>query len=302
MADMNIEKLKHILREKQTPPEVEPPVEAMRKSMEKLAFPAAADVETEALDVAGQPAEWVRAPHCQADRAVLYLHGGGYVIGSIDTHRALAGEISRAARAVVLLTDYRLAPEHPFPAAVDDGVAALAWLHEHGFAPERTAIGGDSAGGGLVLATLLAAREKHAAMPAAAVAISPWSDLTCTNPAYESRAAADPMVTPHGLRRMADFYLAGGDAQHPHASPNCADAGRLRGLPPLLIHVGGDEILLDDAVAFDAKARAAGVHCTLEVWDGMVHVWHAFHPLLEEGRRGIVRVGEFLHEQWAGAE
>ena len=302
MADMSIEKLKGILREKQTPPEVEPPVEAMRKSMEKLAFPAAADVETEALDVAGRAAEWVRAPNCQPGRAILYLHGGGYVIGSIDTHRSLAGEISRAAQASVLLTDYRLAPEHPFPAAVDDGVAALAWLHDHGFAPERTAIGGDSAGGGLVLATLLAAGDKHVAMPAAAVAISPWSDLTCANPAYDSRAAADPMVTPHGLRRMAGFYLAGGDAQHPHASPNCADDAQLRGLPPLLIHVGEDEILLDDAVAFDAKARTAGVDCTLEVWDGMVHVWHAFHPLLEEGRRGIVRVGEFLRGQWAVAE
>lgn len=301
MAGMSIDKLKRIVREKQTPPEVEPPVEVLRRNMERLAFQAAEDIKTEVLRVAGCEAEWVRAPDCQSDRAVLYLHGGGYVLGSINTHRSLAGEISRAAEAAVLLIQYRLAPEYSFPAAVDDGVAALAWLHDHGIAREKTAIAGDSAGGGLVLATLLAAGDKNVALPAAAVAISPWSDLSCTNPSYESQAAVDPIVTSHGLRRMADFYLAGGDVRHPYASPNFANPSRLGSLPPLLIHVGRDEILLDDALAFDASARAAGADCTLEIWDNMVHVWHAFHPLLDEGKQGIARVGAFLRQKWAMA-
>ena len=296
MAGMSIDKLKQILREKQLPADVEPPVEAMRKSMEKLAFPAADDIETEAVSVANCAAEWVRAPGSQAERAILYLHGGGYVVGSIHTHRSLAGEISRRAQAAVLLVDYRLAPEAPFPAAVDDGVASLKWLVEQGFSPKKLAIGGDSAGGGLALATLVAARDNGVPMPAAAVAISPWSDMTCSNESYQTRAAADPMVTPHGIRRMAGLYVGDGDPTHPYASPNLAD---LSGLPPVLIHVGRDEILLDDAIAFDKKAKAAGVESTLEVWDDMIHVWHAFHPMLDEGKRGIERVGEFLREQWA---
>ena len=187
MAGMSIDKLKQILREKQTPADIEPPVEAMRKSMEKLAFKAADDIQTEAVTVAGRDAEWVRAPGCQAERAILYLHGGGYVVGSINTHRSLAGEISRASQANVLLVDYRMAPEDPFPAAVDDGVASLQWLIEQGFNPKNLAIGGDSAGGGLTLATLVAARDKNVPMPAAAVAISPWSDMTCSNESYETK-------------------------------------------------------------------------------------------------------------------
>ncbi len=298
MAGMSIDKLKQILREKQLPADVEPPIEAMRKSMEKLAFPAADDIETEAVSVANRDAEWVRAPGSQAERAILYLHGGGYVVGSINTHRSLAGEISRCSQSAVLLVDYRMAPEDPFPAAVDDGVASLRWLIEQGFLPKNLAIGGDSAGGGLTLAALVAARDNNVPMPAAAVAISPWSDMTCSNESYQTRAAADPMVTVHGLKRMAGFYVGDSDPTHPYASPNLAD---LSGLPPVLIHVGRDEILLDDAIAFDKKAKAAGVECTLEIWDDMIHVWHAFHPMLDEGKRGIERVGEFLREKWAAA-
>ncbi len=298
MAGMSIDRLKQILREKQLPADVEPPVEAMRKSMEKLAFKAAGDIETEAVNVAGRAAEWIRAPGSQAERAILYLHGGGYVVGSINTHRSLAGEISRCAQAVVLLIAYRLAPEEPFPAAVDDGVASLRWLIAQGFSPNNLAISGDSAGGGLTLATLIAARDNSIPMPAAAVVISPWADMTCSNESYRTRAAADPMVTVHGLRRMAGLYVKSNDPTHPYASPNLAD---LRGLPPVLVHVGRDEILLDDAVIFDEKAKAAGVECRLEIWDNMIHVWHAFHPMLDEGKKGIERVGGFLRERWAAA-
>jgi len=217
-------------------------------------------------------------------------------MGSINTHRSLAGEISRAAQATVLLVDYRMAPEDPFPAAVDDGVASLQWLIDQGYAAKNIAVGGDSAGGGLALATLVAARDKDVPMPGAAVAISPWLDMTCSNESYQTRADADPMVTSYGLKRMAALYVNDGDPKHPYASPNLAD---LNGLPPLLIHVGRDEVLLDDSVKFGEKAKAASLDCTLEIWDGMIHVWHAFHPMLDEGKKGIERVGEFLREKWA---
>lgn len=298
MAGLEMEKLKRILREKAVPPGVEIPLEQLRKGMEKVAFKVADDVQSENVTVAGRAAEWVRASGVQAGRALLYLHGGGYVMGSLTTHRALGGEISRAAQAAVLLVDYRLAPEAPFPAAVEDGVASYRWLLDQGFKPPQLAIAGDSAGGGLAVATLVSARDQGLPMPKAAVLISPWSDLTCSNESYKTRAAADPMITPGGIGRIAGVYLQGKDAKHPYASPNYAD---LRSLPPLLIHVGRDEVLLDDSIKLDEKARAEGVDSTLEIWDDMIHVWHAFHPMLPEGKQAIARVGAFLCEQWAAA-
>jgi len=296
MAGPEITKLKKILREKAAPPGADIPLDVMRKGMEKVSFKAADDIQAEGVTVAGRAAEWVRAPGAQASRAILYLHGGGYVMGSLNTHRSLAGEISRAAQAVVLLLDYRLAPENPFPAAVDDSVAAYRWLLDQGFKPQSLAIAGDSAGGGLTMATLVAARDQGLPMPAAAVPISPWADMTCTNESYQTRAEADPMVTPDGISKMAGVYLQGKDPKHPYASPNLAS---LQSLPPLLIHVGRDEVLLDDAIKLDQKAQADGVKSTLEIWDDMIHVWHAFHPMLPEAKQGIARIGEFLQGQWA---
>ncbi|MGE0822611.1 MAG: alpha/beta hydrolase [Candidatus Binatia bacterium] len=296
MAGAEIEKLKKILREKALPPDAQITLDQRRKGMEKVAFKAADDIQIENVLVADRAAEWVRAPGAQKDRAILYLHGGGYVMGSLNTHRSLAGEISRAAQAGVLLIDYRLAPEFPFPAAVEDGVAALRWLLEQGYKPQNLAVAGDSAGGGLAMAILVAARDQDLPMPAAAVPISPWSDMTCTNESYKTRAAADPMVTPDGIGGMAGLYLQDKDPKQPYASPNFAN---LKGLPPLLIHVGRDEVLLDDAIKLDAKAKADGVNSTLEVWDDMIHVWHAFHPMLPEAKQAIERVGGFLREHWA---
>nr|ABI18351.1 esterase/lipase [uncultured bacterium] len=296
MAGPEIVKLKKILREKAVPPGTEVPLDVMRKGMEKVAFKAADDIQVEQVTVAGCAAEWVRAPGCQAGKAILYLHGGGYVMGSINTHRSMVGEISRASQAAALLLDYRLAPEHPFPAAVEDGVAAYRWLLDQGFKPQHLSISGDSAGGGLVLAVLVSARDQGLPMPASAIPISPWADMTCTNDSFKTRAEADPMVAPGGINKMAARYLNGADAKHPYASPNFAN---LKGLPPLLIHVGRDEVLLDDSIKLDAKAKADGVKSTLEIWDDMIHVWHAFHPMLPEGKQAIVRVGEFMREQWA---
>ncbi|HEV8715757.1 MAG TPA: alpha/beta hydrolase [Candidatus Binatia bacterium] len=296
MAGPEIVKLKRILREKALPPGANITLEQRRGGMEKIAFKAADDIKSEKVTVAGCAAEWVRAPEVQPGRAILYLHGGGYVMGSPNTHRSLAGEISRAAQAAVLLVDYRLAPEHPFPAAVEDGVASYRWLLEQGFAPRSLAIAGDSAGGGLVAAMLVSARDQQLPMPAAAVCISPWSDMTCSNESYKTRAEADPMVGSGGIGDMARLYLQGTDPKNPLASPNFAS---LRSLPPLLIHVGRDEVLLDDSIKLDQKAKAEGVDSTLEVWEDMIHVWHAFHPMLPEGKQAITRVGEFLREKWA---
>lgn len=269
---------------------------AMRRAgMEKTAFAVAEDIKIEKLTVAGRDAEWITAPGIKDGYAILYLHGGGYVMGSIITHRSLAGEISRSAKAAVLLVDYRLAPENPFPAAVEDGVACYKWLLAQGYAPGKTAIAGDSAGGGLTAATLVALRDQKSPMPAAGVLISPWTDLTCANPSYKTRAAADPMVGGDGLSDMTNAYLKGADAKHPHASPYFAD---LTGLPPLLIHVGDAEVLLDDSIKLHEKAKTCGVDSTLEVWDQMIHVWHVFHPMLDEGKQAIDRIGEYLSAKW----
>jgi len=298
MAGAEITKLKQILREKALPAGAQVTLEQRRKGMEKVAFRVADDITIETVTVAGRTAEWLRAPGTNAQRAILYLHGGGYVMGSPNTHRSLGGEISRAAQAAVLMVDYRLAPESPFPAAVDDGVASFEWLMAQAFKPQNLAIAGDSAGGGLAAATLVALRDRKLPLPGAAVCISPWSDLTCTNESYKTRAAADPMVTPDGIGNMAGVYLQGADAKNPLASPNFAS---LRSLPPLLIHVGRDEVLLDDSIKLHEKAKADGVASTLEIWDDMIHVWHAFHPMLPEAKQAIVRVGAFLQENWAKA-
>ena len=254
------------------------------------AFPTPADVVIERLN-APCPAEWLQPPGARADAAVLYLHGGGYVIGSPRSHRHLVAAIARAAGTSALLPDYRLAPEHPFPAALEDAVAAYRWLLERGIAPEHIVVAGDSAGGGLAVATLLALRDRELPRPAAGVCISPWVDLTCSGGSYATRAAADPIVKREGIDAMATAYLGGEDARTPLASPLFAD---LRGLPPLLIHVGDDEVLLDDSVKLAERARKAGVDATLEVWPKMVHVWHWFFPMLDEGHAAIDRIGEFV--------
>lgn len=298
MGGMPIAKLQEVLRRQgAAPTDSEVTIEQRRKGMEKTSFPVAGDIEVMSTKAAGMNAEWLSAPEADAERAILYLHGGGYVMGSLDTHRALAGEISRAARAKVLLVDYRLAPESPYPAAVDDGVAAYKWLIEQGFAAQKTAIAGDSAGGGLTAATLVALRDAGGPLPGAAVCISPWSDLTCSHETYQTRAEADPMIQQPGITDMAGAYLQGADAKSPTASPNYAD---LTGLPPLLIHVGDAEVLLGDSLDLHEKAKACGVDSTLEVWDEMIHVWHAFHPMLDEGKQAIDGIGVFLRDKWPG--
>jgi acetyl esterase/lipase len=272
-------------------PEILDPV-AARASLEALTTmaPMPEDVACQPVRAGGVPAEWVTAPGA-GDRVVLYLHGGGYVIGSINSHRDLAGRLSRAAGARVLVLDYRLAPEHPFPAAVDDALAAYRWLLAEGHTPRNVAIGGDSAGGGLTLATLVALRDAGETLPAAGVCLSPWTDLAGSGESLRTKADADPMVQWSRLAQYADAYLGGKDARTPLASPLYAD---LRGLPPLLIQVGTAETLLDDAIRVAERAEAAGVDVTYEAWDDMIHVFQAFAALLPEGQQAVDRIGAFV--------
>ncbi len=273
----------------------EPTVAEMRAGLEAMAemAPLPADVELTDADAGGVRAVWVRVPESQPQRALLYLHGGGYVMGSIRTHQDLAQRLARAARARVLLIDYRLAPEHPHPAAVEDATRAYRWLVTQGVPPGSIAVAGDSAGGGLTVATLVALRDAGEPLPAAAVCLSPWVDLEGLGESMVTKADVDPMVQREPLLRMAAMYLGGKDPRTPLAAPLYAD---LRGLPPMLIQVGTAETLLDDAVRLAERARAAGVEVTLEPWEDMIHVWQAFAAMLPEGQQAIERIGAFIRQ------
>jgi acetyl esterase/lipase len=254
-------------------------------------FPLAADVQREAVDADSVPAEWVVAAGADEERVVLYLHGGGYAIGSPRSHRHLTAAIARAAGTRALLLDYRLAPEHPFPAALDDAVAAYEWLLARGLAPDRIVLGGDSAGGGLTVATLLALRDRGLPRPGGGICISPWVDLTCSGTSYATKAGADPIVSRDGVEAMAQAYVGTGDRKAALVSPLYAE---LRNLPPLLVQVGSDEVLLDDALGLGARARAAGVDVKVEEWPAMIHVWHWFYPMLDEAEKAIAGIGDFV--------
>ncbi len=260
-------------------------------------YPLPADIRVEPTQANGVPAEWTEAPGADASRVLLYLHGGGYVAGSLDSHRPMVAEAGRQAGLRTLALDYRLAPEHPFPAAVEDAVAGYRHLLDLGFAPGRIAIGGDSAGGGLAAATLVALRDQGLPLPGCGWLVSPWVDLESVSASMESKAATDPMVQKPYLLEIAAMYRGSADVRAPLVSPIHAD---LHGLPPLLVQVGSAETLLDEGVAFAGRAGAAEVAVTLEVWPDMIHVWHLFHPQLAAGRRAIARAGAFIRETLMG--
>jgi len=297
---MSLQQLQAIVQMLRTQPAIKPDatVEEARAGFEQIAgmFPVDADIKREAVSAGGISAEWVSAPDADAGRAMLYLHGGGYVIGSINTHRSLAARLSRACKARVLVIDYRLAPEHPHPAAVDDSVAAYRWMLTEGLKPARIALAGDSAGGGLTVATLVAIRDAKLPRPAAGVCLSPWVDLEGIGDSMTTKAEVDPMVQKPGLLQLAAAYLGGKDPRTPLAAPLYAD---LSGLPPLLIQVGTAETLLDDASRLAERARKAGVTVTYEPAENMIHVWHLFASMLDEGQQAIDRIGEFVQKQAA---
>jgi epsilon-lactone hydrolase len=261
-------------------------------------LPPVEGATTEPLTLAGMRAAWFAPAEAPARPAVLYLHGGAYQIGSIASHGRLAAGLAIAAGARVLLPEYRLAPEHPHPAAVEDAVAAWRWLLDQGGDPGRLAIAGDSAGGGLAIATMVAARDEGLPLPAVAAVLSPWVDLEGRGESLQTRAELDPVLDASGLAREGAVYLGGLDPQTPLAAPIYAD---LHGLPPLLIHAGDHEILRDDAIRLAERARADGVEITLEVWPEMIHVWHYFAGLVPESTRALDEVGRFLAERFDAA-
>ncbi|MEW2000608.1 alpha/beta hydrolase [Streptomyces coelicoflavus] len=272
----------------ETPPTPEEQRDAFASALTR---PAPEGVVTRRTVLGGRPALELEPDTASGPGRLLYLHGGGYLVGSPDTHAGLAGELARRAGLRALSLDYRLAPEHPFPAAVDDGLAAYRELLSTGTDPRDLVLAGDSAGGGLSIATLLAAREAGLPQPAAAVLFSPWADLTLAGGSIRSKEGADPIFTEADVRAYADLYVGAGDRAAPLASPVFAD---LAGLPPLLVQAGANEILLDDAVRLAGRAGAADVEVTLEVGPGLPHVYPLHYGRLDEADAALDRAARFL--------
>jgi acetyl esterase/lipase len=264
-----------------------------RAEVESMAalFKPLGKIRSEPVTANGIPAEWIIPKEEKPGRAILFLHGGSFNSGSIASHRTLAGNVALACKARALLIDYRLAPEHPFPAGIDDTVTAYEWLLAGDFASNQVLVAGDSAGGTLALNLLTHLRDHNKALPAAAVCLSPAPDLTFPGESWVYNVGKDLMLVEKKERKSVEIYLREVDPRSPLASPSFAD---LHGLPPLLIQVGSHELLLSDVEQFAEKAKAAGVDVTLEVWEGMQHEWQFTARFLPEGKRAISRVGEFV--------
>lgn len=255
--------------------------------------------ETVRGELGGVAAVRIAFPASRPDRHILFLHGGGYVAGSPELYRHVTWRLAAAAGARLAAIDYRLAPQHPFPAAVDDAVAAWRALLNEGIDPRRAVVLGDSAGGGLALGLALRLRDEGIKLPAAIVALSPWTDLALSVALLRHDAAAEPMPGAAIAANFAACYLAGADPQNPYASPVYGDPA---GLPPTLIQVGSDEMLRDDAVRMAERMRRAGCQMALEIWPRMPHVWHVFAAVMPEARQAIARVGEFVRQKTAAAD
>ena len=255
-------------------------------------WPVAADVKLEAVDINGLPGEWSVVPDSDASHVLMFFHGGGYCSGSILSHRRMVTEAGRAAGTRTLAVAYRLAPEHPFPAAYDDARTAWEFLRNEGVPASQIAIGGDSAGAGLALALIGQLCDAHEELPECAWLVSPWTDLTMSGATLTTKDAVDPIVHRTYLNELANAYVPRTmDRKDPRVSPLYAD---LKGLPPILIQVGSNETLLDDATRFASAAGAADVPVTLEIWAHMIHAWHLWNAHLEPGRRALASAGAFV--------
>jgi acetyl esterase/lipase len=262
--------------------------------MERLTPMPPRGTKTTSVSAGGVPGLLVETPASRPDRHLLYLHGGAYAFGTPQLYRHFTWRMANAARARVLIVDYRLAPEHPFPAGLEDAVTAWRWLIDNGAKPAATMMVGDSAGGGLTLATMLKLRDEGLTLPAAAAVMSPWTDLALTGASFRDNADSDPMLIADDVPRFAAAYLAGTDPRDPYASPLYADA---QGLAPTLIQVGSDEILRDDAVRMAEKLREAGCDVELQIWPAMPHTWHLLAPILPEARAAIGEIGRFFAQR-----
>lgn len=274
-------------------------METRRKAWEGLAarFPTPADVALTRVQLDTVPALWVAPPDVATDRVILYFHGGGFVLGSAQTHQEVLARLARSAGVRGLAIDQRLAPEHPFPAGLEDCVIAYAWLLRHGYSADRICFAGDSSGGTFVLAAMLLARQKGLPLPACGVLWSGWYDLTNSSASFQANAGKDVFVPPGFNGPAAKIYLEDADPRNPLASPIFGD---LRGLPPLLIQVGDVELLLDDSRWLHEAATQAGVDSTLEVWPDMCHIWQFFGQILDEGQEATVRSADFIRRHLVG--
>jgi epsilon-lactone hydrolase len=262
-------------------------------------WPVADDVKLEAVDISGLAGEWSIVPDGDASRVLMFFHGGGYCSGSILSHRRMVTEAGRAARTRTLALAYRLAPEHPFPAAYDDALTVWRFLRNEGIPASQIAIGGDSAGAGLALALIGRLHDAHEELPACAWLVSPWTDLTMSGATLTTKDAVDPIIHRTYLNELANAYVPRTmDRKDPRVSPLYAD---LKGLPPILIQVGSNEALLDDASRFARAAGAADVSVTLEIWAHMIHAWPLWNAHLEPGRRALASAGAFIRANLSGS-
>jgi epsilon-lactone hydrolase len=288
------------LRNKLAGRERSPDIAQRRRDFDAMggAYPTAADVKVEAVTASGVPAEWTTTPDAQSDAAVLFVHGGGYVVGSLLSHRHMVSEIGRAAHARTLALHYRLAPEHPFPAPVEDTIAGYRFLLAQGLRPGRIAIACDSAGGGLTVAALVAIRDAGLPQPACGWCISPWVDMQAIGGSMTDNAGRDPSVQKDAILEMARYYMGTADPRSPLAAPLYAD---LRGIAPLFIQVGSVETLLDDSIRLARRAGLADVPVDLQIWPEMMHVWHIYSAELKAGRGAIEAGGAFIRSMIDGA-
>ena len=290
MAQTEIDAVRALLSSKPRP--VGWPDRRMRLDEVGAVWPVADDVELTAVDINGVRGEFSIVPGSDPSRVLMFFHGGGYCSGSIQSHRRLVTEAGRAAKMCTFAVAYRLAPEHPFPAAYDDALTAWRFLRDQLIAPGHIAIGGDSAGAGLTLGLISRLHDAQEELPACAWLISPWTDLTMSGSTLASKTAIDPLIHKEYLNELADAYLpAGMDRKDPRVSPLYSD---FRNFPPILIQVGSAETLLDDANRLAARAGAADVAVTLEIWPQMIHAWPLWNAHLEDGRRALASAGTFV--------
>ena len=289
MADAEIDVIREIIASHPRPAGLS----ERRKRLDALGgqYALPTDVRVEAVDANGVAAEWTTTPGADPGRVIMFLHGGGYISGSLDSHRHMIAQAGREARARTLALGYRLAPEHPFPAALEDAIAGYRFLLSQGLEPKHIAVAGESAGGGLAIATLVSVRDAGLALPACTWCSSPWVDLEASGDSMTTKAPVDPLIQKPYSLELAAAYLNGADPRTPLASPIYAE---LKGLPPMLIQVGSAETLLDDAVRLARVTGAADVRVTLEVWPDMIHAWHLFYQQLAAGRHALAAVGAFI--------
>jgi epsilon-lactone hydrolase len=292
MADAEIDVIRAMLAARPRPTDLE----ERRARLDALGtqYPLPPDVRVETLTIDGVDAEWTSTPHADNNRVILFFHGGGYISGSLNSHRHMIAQAGREAGTRTFALAYRLAPEHPFPAALNDAVAGYRFLLARGFKPGQIAVAGESAGGGLAVAMLMALRDAGVVLPACVWCSSPWVDLEMSGASMATKAAVDPLISRPYLLELAAMYCNAADARTALTSPIYGDLG---GLPPMLIQSGSAETLLDDAIRLASVAGAADDRVTLEIWPDMIHAWHLFYQQVAAGRRALASVGAFVRTQ-----